>query len=54
MNNVTVTWEVVMGFAHGPLLMVHWNTLLPTDKPDTVVVGLVASANAPVPLITVH
>jgi len=44
----------VFGFAQGPLLTFHWNTLLPSDRPVTEVVGLLALAKVPVPLITVH
>ena len=40
--------------AHGPLFKVHWKVLVPTDKPLTPLVGLLASAKVPVPKTTVH
>ena len=40
--------------AQGPLLSVHWNTLAPTERPDTPELGLLALANVPVPLTTVQ
>lgn len=49
-----VTWSEVMPLAHGPLFKVHWNTLVPMDKPLTPLVGLPALLKVPVPLTTVH
>ena len=44
----------MIGFAHGPLLTVHWKMFTPTLIPLTLVVGLVALLKAPVPCTKVH
>ena len=54
LNRVIVTCEVVVAFAHGPLLRVHWKTLAPIERPFTTVVGLFKFTNVPVPLTTVQ
>lgn len=53
-KRVMVTCELVMPLAQGPLLKVHWKTLLPKESPLTEEVGLFALANVPVPLITLQ
>src|SRR5436190_19513032 len=52
LNTVIVTGSFVL--PHGPLSMVHWKVFVPIDSPLTVVVGSVASANEPVPAVTVQ
>ena len=34
---VTVTWSLVIPFAHGPLLTVHWKTFAPMPNPRMVI-----------------
>lgn len=45
---------MVMPLAQGPLFRVHWNTLAPTERPETPDAGLFAFARTPVPLTKVH
>lgn len=53
-KRVIVTWSVVMPFAHGPLLQVHWNTFAPTARPVTVLLGDAGDVIVPLPLTNVH
>ena len=54
LNTVMLTRSLVDAGAHGPLVTVQRKVFTPTLKPLTVVVGLVALANTPVPETTVQ
>jgi hypothetical protein len=51
---VFVTSFVLIGLAHGPLVIVQRNTFAPTPSAVTVVVGEEAVVIVPLPLINVH
>ena len=46
------TWSLLV--PHGPLSMVHSNTVSPTDRPLATACGSVASLSVACPLITLH
>ena len=46
--------SVVTDPEHGPLLNVHLNVFVPTERPLTVEVGELALENEPEPAITLH
>ena len=54
LNTMMLTSSVVIGFEQGPLSIVQANTLTPTGRPVTELVGEVGDVITPPPLTNDH